>query len=147
MTEELAIYYHNNLFTWDISLLIKKNSYFGSDYYDSVSLLKAHSLPCGAKFQFVKVINQIRTYADPNVKKFQEKIWSSHFCIVQSVWTYACEWVFIYKVSTDCISLSCYGRNEALFTMYCISGHRNYFLPVSNPCVSIMKRKPLCSNE
>lgn len=35
----------------------------------------------------------------------------------------------------------------SLYSEYCISGHQNWFLFVLYPCVSTMKRKPLCSNE
>lgn len=92
------IYYQNNLVTCDISSLIKKNSNFGSEYWDSFSTqTKVHSLLCGATFQFVRAINQIWAHADLDVKKFQEKIWCFHFYIVWSVWTHTCEWVFIYR--------------------------------------------------
>lgn len=68
------------------------------------------------------------------------------YCLV-CVWTHAYEPVLLIKTHERLYITFLLWGNEALFTEYCISGYQNYILPVSNPCVSVMKRKPLCSNE
>lgn len=57
---------------------------------------------------------------------------------------HACEWVFIYKYIWGLFF--CYrGNSQGLSIEYYIPRYQNYFLPVLNPWVFMMKRKALCS--